>query len=128
MVQPSDCLINGLIQTTKHSLWGFCEKRWKLTRPSGCQKTDMFLSLRHSVLTGSIIVLYLLLTLILSAPQGVQICNLDHVPLPHLKQVVTLLPFIKKSCTAHSLNVLWAANGRVHYHQVVRMHIPFLFS
>ena len=46
----------------------------------------MFLSLRHSVLTGFIIVLYLLFTLILSAPQGVQIGNSDHEPLQYLKQ------------------------------------------
>ena len=43
-----------------------------------CQETDMFLSMWHSALNGLITVLHLSFTLILLAPQGLQICNLDH--------------------------------------------------
>ena len=56
----------------------------------------MFASLRHSVLNGLITVCYLLFTPTLLELQGVQICNLDHIRLLHLKQGLTLLRFIKK--------------------------------
>ena len=64
------------------------------------QDTDIFLSLWHSALNGLITVWYLSFTLILLAPHGLQICNLDQVPLPHRKQGFTLLCFIKKLCIA----------------------------
>ena len=64
------------------------------------QDTDIFLSLWHSALNGLITVWYLSFTLILLAPQGLQICNFGPRPLPHRKQGFTLLCFIKKLCIA----------------------------
>ena len=92
------------------------------------QDTDIFLSLWHSALNGLITVWYLSFTLILLAPQGLQICNLDHV-LYHIASKVLLYYVLSKNYVSRSsLNFLWAANDRVHYHQDVRMHIPFCFE